>query len=298
MFKNWNRKTPMKRWPLKTLRRDWQRWALTISRNGNCSAARRLLCLPLLFVGGLSWAWDTLPHQRITRAALDILPKRHLDRFGSELQSLSEIYSILPDRYVEMVHYGFVRKSPGPQNVAEIRVYCVRPDGQPVHGATGDRESDTVSLVFLLERIAASLAKKRAGEASRYAGVLAHFVEDSLSPPHAVDADVLLEMTPKGPGIKRINVHSVIERSVPDFALSGRSPRALGGDLLAAATVILDQCYEGAAANKRDLPSMVKAAAHGNEQVLNEYRLRAGKRAAEILADALYTVFRSSDEAR
>jgi hypothetical protein len=120
--------------------------------------ARRFLCLPLLFIGGSCWAWDTIPHQRITRAALVSIPKQFLNRFRPEVQSLVEVYSIFPDRYVEMEHYGFVRKSAGPQSAAEIRVYCVRPDGQPVHGSTGDRDCDIVSLLFLLERIAASLA--------------------------------------------------------------------------------------------------------------------------------------------
>jgi hypothetical protein len=105
-------------------------------------------------------------------------------------------------------------------------------------------------------------------------------------------------MTPQFPGFERINAHAIIERSVPEFALRDRAPRSLGGDLRAAATAILDQCYEGAEANRRDLPAVVNAAAHGNDQVLNEYRLSAGKRAAQILADALYTVLRFSDGAR
>jgi hypothetical protein len=40
---------------------------------------------------------------------------------------------------------------------------------------------------------------------------------------------------------------------------------------------------------------MVKAASVHDEQTLNEYRLRAGRKAAEILADALYTLFRMSE---
>ena len=71
--------------------------------------ARRLSCVPLLFVGGCCLAWDTLPHQRITRAALDSLEKRHINRFGPEVKSLIEIYCILPDRHLEMEVYGRLR---------------------------------------------------------------------------------------------------------------------------------------------------------------------------------------------
>ena len=70
-----------------------------------------------------------------------------------------------------------------------------------------------------------------------------------------------------------------------------RVPRIAGGHLVEAAEAILDQCYSGAERNRKDLPSMVKAAFAHDEQTLNEYRLRAGTKAAEILADALYTLF-------
>jgi hypothetical protein len=250
---------------------------------------RLLICL--LFLAGVpGGAWDTPPHQRITKAALDTLPKRLLSRLAAEAAPLTEIYCIYPDRYEEMEHFGFVRNSPGPRNVAEIRVYCVRSDGQTIHGATGDRERDTYSLVYLLERMLTNLSRNRTGEVARFGGVLSHFIADSLSPPHAVSAGQLRDMTP-GPALReRMNVHSAIERSLPEFRLGDRLPVSLGGHLVPAAEAIIDQCYAGAERNRGDLASMVKAAGEHDERTLDEYRLRAGTRAAEILADALYTV--------
>ena len=259
----------------------------------------RLLVWLLLFLVAIPCrAWDTLPHQRITKAALDILPKQLLNRLGSEVKPLIEIYCIFPDRYEEMERFGFVRNSPGPRAASEIKPYCVRPDGQAIHGASGDREMDTGSLVFLFERILTNLSDDRPGEAARYAGVLSHFIADSLSPPHSAGADELLAMTPRSAQTERINVHSAIERSLPEFTLSDRVPRMAGGHLVQAAEAILDQCYSGAERNRRDLPSMVKAASAHDEPALNEYRLRAGTKAAEILADALYTLFRIGESDR
>ena len=43
---------------------------------------------------------------------------------------------------------------------------------------------------------------------------------------------------------------------------------------------------------------MVKAARARDERTLDAYRLRAGTRAAEILADALYTLFRATESPR
>src|SRR5450759_473547 len=106
---------------------------------------RLLLCVALSIVAQPCGAWETTPHQKITSVALATLPKSVLDRFGAEAPALVEIYCTLPDRYVEMESFGFVRKGPGPRIAAEIRLYCVRPDGEPVHGPTGERDADLTS---------------------------------------------------------------------------------------------------------------------------------------------------------
>src|SRR3954451_19215659 len=85
-------------------------------------APMRLACwLALLLVPGSSNAWDTGPHRRITKAALDAMPKSFVDRLGADATALFEIYCMYPDRYLEMEQFGFVRKSPGPHSADEIR---------------------------------------------------------------------------------------------------------------------------------------------------------------------------------
>jgi len=244
--------------------------------------------LALLLVPWSSNAWDTGPHQRITKAALDALPKAFAARLGAESAALVEIYCMYPDRYLEMEQFGFVRKSPGPRSAAEIRQYCVRGDGQAIHGATGDRDRDMASLIFLFERMVTRLSEDRPEEAAKYAGVLSHFIADSLSPAHAVGPEELLEMA------GGTNVHSVIERRIPELSLGSRAARLTGANTLEALTSVLRQVYEAREQNRRDLPVIVKAACAGDESALDRYRLRAGTRAAEILADALSVVFRSA----
>jgi hypothetical protein len=177
-----------------------------------------------------------------------------------------------------MAEFGFTRKSDGPQDAAEIAPYSLRPDGEAIHGATGDRELDAGSLVYLFERILTNLAENRVQEAARFAGVLSHFIADSLSPPHA-DRGVALP------------VHLAIERAVPEFSLKNRAPHLVGEHLLPAARSIFDQLYAEAAINRKDLPAMVNAVTLHDEPILNTYRLRSARRAAEILADALFTLF-------
>src|SRR5690349_14686437 len=82
-------------------------------------------------------------------------------------------------------------------------------------GITGDRQSDRASLVFLFEQIVSALSSNRRDDAANFAGVLSHFIADSLSPPHAVSAERLQEMAEDYPG----NIHSALERSLPEFRL-------------------------------------------------------------------------------
>ena len=135
----------------------------------------------LLLAGRTCKAWDTAPHQQITKAALDSLPRQILTRLGTETKPLIELYCMYPDRYQEMSQFGFVRKSSGPQDVSEIAPYCVRPDGEVIHGASGDWETDAGSIVYLFERILTNLAGKRPGEAARFAGVPARGFRRSIA---------------------------------------------------------------------------------------------------------------------
>lgn len=252
----------------------------------------------LLLASFHSVAWDTLPHQRITRSALDVLPKPTLDQFGGEARPLTEIYCIYPDRYLEMEQFGFIRRSPGPKSASEIRVYCAGTDGQPIHGITGDLIADNGSIAYVLEGIASSLSGRRPGEAARYSGVLSHFIADSLSPPHSISADELQNLRARWPATESLNLHSILERSIPEFHLSQRQPSRLGYDLAATAQAIVDRCYEGAALNRRDLPAMIRAVLDRDGRTLDRYRLRAGRMAAEIVADALYTALRTRNRGR
>jgi hypothetical protein len=238
-------------------------------------------CLALLLVPWSSEAWDTAPHQQITRAALDRLPARFLGLLGAEAAPLVQIYCLYPDRYLEMEQFGFVRASPGPRTAAEIRRFCELPGGRTIHGATGDRGRDIDAIRYLFERARVALAERHPGEAARYLGVLSHFIADSLSPSHSVPPEDLLEIS------DGVEVHALIERSIPAFALLDRRPRVLTAD------AVVEQCYAGAHRNRLALPAIVKAALAHDEPALDLYRLRAANTAAALLADAFFTLAQS-----
>jgi hypothetical protein len=233
-----------------------------------------------------AWGWDTAPHRTITKAALDSLPAALTAKLGVERANLIETYCILPDRYIEMEQHGFRRAGPGPKTAEELRPYCVRPDGRMVHSATFDREEDLDSLIFLTERILTALSEKRTRDAAMFAGVLAHFIEDSMSPPHSVLAEDLQEL---GPGLP--NLHRALEHSVPEFSIAKRDKAAAGGTLLQGLQSVLDRVYRGAERNRKALPAMVRAVRANEVTEVERYRLEAAREAAEILADGLMLLF-------
>jgi hypothetical protein len=226
--------------------------------------------------------WDTAPHRAITKAAVDSLPAAVAAKLGNERADLIETYCILPDRYVEVEQHGFTRAGPGPKTAEELRPYCVRPDGRMVHSATFDREEDLDSLIFLTERILTALSEKRVRDAALYTGVLAHFIEDSMSPPHSVLAEDLQEL---GPGLP--NLHRALEHSVAEFAIAKREKAMPVGTLLHGLESLLDRVYVGAERNRKALPEMVRAVRANDVATVERFRMEAARGAAEILADGL-----------
>jgi len=248
-----------------------------------------LICAALLVVfAAPCGAWGTKPHRAMTQTALDTLPQRWQARLGSEATALAETYCLLPDRYGELEQFGFLRKGPGPQTLEEMRAYCVRPDGVALHSFSWDSEDDLGTLVYLMERILRSLSEKRNVDAARYMGTLAHLIEDSLSPPHAVSEDQLQALSTGG---NVMAIHGGIERSLPEFSLRGRAPQVVGHGIVSAAQEILARVYAAAERNRTSLPQMAHAVVRDDQATLDAHRLRAGRAAAELLADALCTVF-------
>jgi hypothetical protein len=247
------------------------------------------ICAALLVVyATVCGAWDTKPHRAMTQAALDTLPQRYRAQLGPEAAALAETYCMLPDRYVELEQFGFLRKSPGPQTLEEMRAYCVRPDGIALHSFFWDREDDLGTLIYLMERILGSLSEKRNADAARYMGTLAHLIEDSLSPPHSVSEEKLQALSAGGDAMA---MHRAIEKSLPEFSLRGRAPQVVGQGIMSAAEELLARVYAAAERNRTNLPQMSRAVARDDQVTLDAHRLRAGRAAAELLADALCTMF-------
>jgi hypothetical protein len=206
---------------------------------------------------------------------------------GVKKKELIHNYCHYPDLYDPA---GDVKRA------AALRVYCVKPDGKSIHNVTWQRQEDTESLEYLLKGMVSSLGADRLREAAQYAGVLAHFLEDSTCPGHAFipfddRLDFVKDLLPPPPGKEHIVLHVALEATLPEFDLRPRAPQTAGPSIPDAASNLLDRCYAIIRDNRAHLIEMVRALYEDDDVTLNSFCLRAGKAGAELLADAYYTAF-------
>jgi len=229
-------------------------------------------------------AWHDPVHARITRAALRSLPPAMQQMLAAQADRLILEYSLYPDAYAHVK--GETREA--------MRPFCeVR--GRGIHNITWDRREDIESLDYLRDGIVVSLQGGDAEAAAKFAGVLAHFLEDSTCPAHSlipVDSplDLMKVMIPPPAGKQDIKLHTLIEASSPEFDLGSRKPARVTSQAL------LDRCYRIVKENQRDLKEIVSLTYAGDQAGLDRYRLRAAKAGAELLADAYYTALGRTGE--
>ncbi|MCI0418573.1 MAG: hypothetical protein L0312_05015, partial [Acidobacteria bacterium] len=226
------------------------------------------------------FAWHE-PHATMTRAAISSLPKAMRQTLGAEAENLSEVYCWYPDRY----------RNAGSLERTAMRVYCEKPDGKIIHNVTWRRQEDLESLEYLLNRIIAHIRQGEPTKAAQYAGTLAHLLEDSVSPAHAMDLKLVQDLLPPPPSHRKLHLHTAIEITAPEFDLGGRMPQQTGQSVAQAAERLLERCYAIIKDNRAHLLEMVRAVYADDEATMNRLRLRAARAGSELLADAYYTAF-------
>jgi hypothetical protein len=229
------------------------------------------------------FAWHSSVHVQITRAAFDSLPAEMRHQWSVEADRIAREYSLYPDRLVGAAEPEFT----------ELAVYALKPDGQPIHNIAWQPDDDLRSLEFSLQGIVAAMREGAVDRAARHAGVLAHFLEDSTCPAHAlIPADSPLESMRErfAPDEKQaLMLHPAIERSAPALDLAARTPRQAGGSVGQAAQTLLERCYVIVRQNREELETIVKAVYSGDTVTADRIRLAAARRGAELVADAWYT---------
>ena len=234
---------------------------------------------------GVIFAWHDPVHALITRAALLSLPTEMRRFWGAETKDMITRYCLYPDEY-----YGAT-----PERKAAMRPYC-EVKGRPIHNVTWKRDEDIESLEYLLGNLVEKIRARDVAAAAQYAGTLAHMLEDSTCPAHALTPpdsplNIMRDLLPPPAGKENIKLHTVIERSAPEFDLGSRAPRSAGATVPQAAANLLDLTYAAIKSNRANLIELVRATYSDDGQTLDRFRHKASVTGAELLADAYYTAF-------
>jgi YVTN family beta-propeller protein len=233
----------------------------------------------------ICFGWHDPVHALITRAALFALPLEMRQFWSAETDRLIARYCLYPDEY----HGAAAERK------AAMRPYC-EVKGRPIHNVTWKRAEDIESLEYLLANLVEKIRSRDVAAAAQYAGTLAHILEDSTCPAHALTPpdsplNTMLDLLPPPSGKEDIKLHTVIERSAPEFDLGSRAPRSAGSSITAAAANLLDRTYAAIKSNRADLIELVRASYAGDAQSMDKFRHKASVVGAELLSDAYYTAF-------
>ncbi len=244
----------------------------------------RSFAILLLTVPG-AIAWHDPVHELITRAAMQSLPAEMRQQWSTEYESLATRYCLYPDIY----------HNAEPAEKSRMKLYC-EVSGRAIHNVTWKRAEDLESLEYLLRNLAAAIQVHDTINAAQYAGTLAHLIEDSTCPAHALTPSdsplaMMRELLPPPPGKEDVKLHTVIERSSPTFDLGKRVPQAAGATYALAAATLLDRIYAAIRVNRAGLIELVRAAYAGDQEAMDPHRLKAATTGAGILADAYVTAF-------
>jgi YVTN family beta-propeller protein len=241
--------------------------------------------LLFFFLARSVMAWHDPVHELITRVALQSLPPSMRRHWAAESTKLTSRYCLYPDIY----------HNAEPAEKARMKAFC-EVGGRPIHNVTWKRGEDIQSLEYLLRNVADGIQSRDSEAAAQYAGTLAHFIEDSTCPAHALTPpdsplSLMRDLLPPPAGKEGIRLHTVIERSSPPFDLDSRAPQTAGGTLQQAAATLLDHIYSAIRGNRAGLIELVRAAYADDQAAMDRFRLKAATTGAEILADAYYTAF-------
>jgi hypothetical protein len=130
--------------------------------------------------------------------------------------------------------------------------------------------------------------------ASRYAGCLLHFLEDSGSPAHSLPGDnqlgLLKDLIPTPGEFMARPLHGLIEGGDVKIDLKDYKPRLLGTSSTEAVFNLIERFNPMVRNARAQIVPILQGIYDHNSTKVNEGRLRAATMDAEVAADALYTL--------
>ncbi len=235
-------------------------------------------CAPLL-VG----AWGE-PHKAITQAALAALTDAERAQLGAELGPLGTQHCLIPDRVYEgkeVAKYAMMDSHPGVTYLVKLHLPALQPENYE-------------TLRFFMGRSVAAFQAGNLGDAARYAGTVAHALEDWSCPAHVVPGDNMFtlfqQFLPPPDALRNKLLHSPIEGGKFDVTIGDFKPTLLGATVDEAAFNLLQRLNAATILARAQTIPIIQALYAGDTNAVTAAQLKAATKGATVVADALHTL--------
>jgi hypothetical protein len=227
-------------------------------------------------------AWGGPIHISITGAAYEALPAWQRDIWSGQRVALVNRYCLIPDI------------AGMPENRAELMPYTILPNGERFSHLPLGRRQDAYLMEYYFEKAIELLKAGDLDGASRYAGCLLHFLEDSGSPAHTMPGDnqlgLLKDLIPTPEELIDRPLHGLVEDGDVKVDLKDYKPRLLGTSSAEAVFNLIERFNPMVRNARAQIIPILEGVFDHNSTKVDEGRLRAATMDAEVVADALYTI--------
>lgn len=233
-------------------------------------------------------AWYTENHQRISRAAIELLPDWEKAMLGSAADALAEQYCMYPDWYRAAL------REKDDEKIALYKPYVQLPLLQDLSTWHKNEDNDSEICFYIAAILMQNAVKNlRAGdpaEAAQYMGTLLHFIEDNACPVHVVDNQLLAELLPVPEELKPFPLHERVEEPTFPFKVTDYEVKTLGTDIVEAATAFYGRFLEIRLSGRAQSVPVLEAIYIGNKQEADKGRAQSAVPAVKLIADVVHTI--------
>ncbi len=224
------------------------------------------------------------PHCDITRAALATLPGWEKQLLRDEAVSLGNRYCLIPDE----VHKDKANRKFAMMDSQPGAVYLV------ILHLPGTPTENYEVLRYFLDKAIGALRAGQMGDAARFAGTIAHVLEDWGCPAHSVPGDNMFtlfkQFLPPPPSYRYAPLHGPIENGRLDMDLGNYSPRLLGVSADEAAFHLLHRVQQATVNARAQVVPIIQGLYAGDSNAVAAAQLKAATLDAMVVADALHTI--------
>jgi len=242
-----------------------------------------LLLILLLIATTASWGWGS-PHAAITQAALSTLPEWQREALGEEYTKLGSEYCYIPDWIFSHPEYQpYARSLAKPDVVYLLSLHLPEDQAQ---------NYETIRDFF--GRAVEQLRAGNRADAAKFAGTVAHLLEDWGCPAHSVPGDNMFtlfkQFLPPPESFEQTLLHSPIEQAMLGVDLGDRQPRSLGESVDEAAFRLLHEANLAIINARSTVVPIINGLYAGDPEAVTAAQVKAATRDGQVVADALYSM--------